>query len=150
MAENKDRQTYLRDRHEYNRRIIEEFRANGGKVSGGPFAGSLLLLLTTRGAKSGQLRTIPLGYLSYNDRFVIFGTKGGDPTHPDWYYNLLAHPQATITVGTETFEVTATVAPSGLRDQLFATKAKTAPIFNDYQSKTTRIIPAVILERLPV
>src|SRR5258708_7101400 len=127
------------DIHAFNRRVIEEFLANGGKVSGGPFAGSPLLLLTTRGAKSGQSRTTPLGYLPYDDRFVIFGTKAGAPTYPDWYYNLIAHPQATITVGTDTFEVTATVATGELRDQLFATQAKFAPIFNEYQAKTTRV-----------
>ncbi|MBV9392670.1 MAG: nitroreductase family deazaflavin-dependent oxidoreductase, partial [Verrucomicrobia bacterium] len=91
----------MTDRNDWNRKIIEEFHANGGKV-GGPFEGANLLLLTTTGAKSGQRHTTPLVYLSDRDRMIIFASKAGAPTNPDWYHNLLAHPQATVEVGTET------------------------------------------------
>ena len=88
--------------NDWNSKIIEEFRANGGKV-GGPFEGAPLLLLTTTGAKSGQRRTSPLMYMPDNNRMIIFASKAGAPTNPDWYHNLVAHPEATIEVGTETF-----------------------------------------------
>lgn len=135
--------------NDWNRSVIEEFNANGGKA-GGMFEGSLLLLLTSIGAKSGQPRINPLVYLPDGDRFVIFASKGGAPTHPDWYYNLIAHPEATIKVGTETFDVTATVATGELRDELYTRQTKVAPQFGDYQAKTTREIPVIILERRTV
>src|SRR5690349_4301111 len=126
--------------NDWNRSVIEEFRATGGKP-GGQLEGTYNLLLTTLGAKSGQRRTNPLLYLPYDDRFVIFGSKGGSPSHPDWYYNLLAHPQATIEVGTETIEVTAKVATGELRDQLYAAQVKIIPQFAEYQEKASRQIP---------
>jgi deazaflavin-dependent oxidoreductase (nitroreductase family) len=132
--------------NDWNRSVIEEFRATEGKPSG-QLEGTYALLLTTIGARSGQRRTNPLLYLPYDDRFVIFASKGGSPSHPDWYYNLMAHPQATIEVGTETIEVTATVAAGELRDQLYAAQVKIAPQFAEYQAKATRQIPVVILER---
>jgi deazaflavin-dependent oxidoreductase (nitroreductase family) len=139
------------DRNEWNRQIIEEFHANGGKV-GGPFEGAPLLLLTTTGARSGQRRTAPLMYLPDGDRLLIFASKAGAPTHPDWYYNLLAHPQATVEVGNgsviETFEVTATLVTGEERDRLYAKQARLYPGFAEYQAKTTRLIPVVALERL--
>lgn len=139
------------DRNEWNRQIIEEFHANGGKV-GGPFEGAPLLLLTTTGARSGQRRTTPLMYLPDGDRLIIFASKAGAPTSPDWYHNLLAHPQATVEVGNgsviETFEVTATPVTGEERDRLYAKQAKLYPGFAEYQAKTTRVIPVVALERL--
>ncbi|HEY3992207.1 MAG TPA: nitroreductase family deazaflavin-dependent oxidoreductase [Ktedonobacteraceae bacterium] len=132
--------------NDWNKSVIEEFRATGGKP-GGQMDGAYVLLLMTIGAKSGQRRTNPLIYLPYNDSFVIFASKGGSPTHPDWYHNLIAHPQATVEVGTETFEVTARVATGELRDQLYAMQAKAAPQFADYGAKTARQIPVIILER---
>jgi deazaflavin-dependent oxidoreductase (nitroreductase family) len=92
--------------NDFNEQLIEEFRANGGKV-GGPFAGANLLLLHTTGAKSGRRRVNPLAYRRDGDHFVIFGSKGGAPTNPDWFHNLRAHPSATVEVGTEQFDVTA-------------------------------------------
>src|SRR5262245_44269950 len=92
--------------NQFNQRVIEEFRANGGKV-GGPWEGAHLLLLTATGARSGQRRTYPLAYLPDSDRLVIFATKGGSPTNPAWYHNLRAHPEVTVEAGTETFEATA-------------------------------------------
>lgn len=132
---------------EFNRRLIEEFRACGGRVAGA-YEGAPLLLLTTTGAKSGRLHTTPLMYLEDGGRLVVFGTKGGAPTNPDWYYNLLARPEATVEVGKETFAVRGTVAAGEERDRLFAAQAARRPQFAEYEAKTTRKIPVVVLERL--
>jgi len=132
--------------NDWNRQIIEEFHANGGKV-GGPFEGATLLLLTTTGAKSGLSRTTPLVYLPDGERLVIFASKAGAPTSPDWYYNLVAHPTVTVEVGTEKFNATATVVSGEERDRLYAQQAAKAPGFAEYQQKTTRVIPVVVLER---
>ena len=130
----------------WNHKIIEEFHANGGKV-GGQFAGGQLLLLTTTGAKSGKRRVNPLAYTTDGDRLVIIASKGGAPSNPDWYYNLLAHPKVTVEVGTQTFEATATVVAGEERDILYAKQAALMPGFSEYQKKTTRKIPVVVLER---
>ena len=130
----------------WNRQIMEEFHANAGKV-GGPFEGIPLLLLTTTGARSGQRRTTPVGYMPDGDRLAIFATRGGLPTNPSWYYNLLAHPEATVEVGTETFEVTAVVLTGEERDRLYARQVERAPVFAEYQEKTTRKIPVIALHR---
>ena len=129
----------------WNRQVIEEFRANGGKV-GGPFQNSSVLLLTTTGAKSGQRRTTPLAYLPDGKRMIIFASKGGAPTNPDWYHNLVAHPQVTVEVGTETIEATATVITGEERDRLYAKQAERFPNFGEYQAKTARTIPVIALE----
>ena len=131
---------------EWNRKIIEEFHANGGKV-GGEFAGAPLLLLTTTGAKSGKRRVNPLAYTTDGDRLVIIASKGGAPSNPDWYYNLVAHPQVTVEVGTQTFEATATVVADEERDLLYAKQAALMPGFAEYEKKTSRKIPVVVLER---
>lgn len=140
----------MADRNDWNRQIIEEFHANGGKV-GGPFEGAPLLLLTTTGARSGQQYTTPVMYLPEGDRLMIFASKAGAPTNPAWYHNLLAHPQATVEVGNgsviETFEVTATPVTGEERDRVYAKQAKLYPGFAEYQAKTTRVIPVVALER---
>jgi deazaflavin-dependent oxidoreductase (nitroreductase family) len=107
------------DMNELNRQIIEEFRAHADKV-GGRAEGVTLLLLTTTGARSGQRHTSPLGYMPDGDRLIIFATHGGFPTNPSWFYNLVAHPEATVEVGTETFDVTAEVITGEERDQLYA------------------------------
>jgi deazaflavin-dependent oxidoreductase (nitroreductase family) len=132
--------------NDWNSKIIEEFRANGGKV-GGPFAGGTLLLLTTTGAKSGKQRVNPLAYLPDGDRYVIFASKAGAPTNPDWYHNLVAHPQVKLEVGTEKFEATATEVTGEERDQLYARVVERMPGFGDYEKKTTRKIPVIALER---
>jgi len=132
--------------NDWNRRIIEEFRANKGKV-GGPFEGAPLLLLTTTGAKSGQQRTTPLVYMADGDRMLIFASKAGAPTNPDWYHNLVAHPQVTVEVGTETLNVTAVVITGEERDRLYAKQAAINPGFAEYETKTTRKIPVIALER---
>jgi len=134
------------DMNAWNRQIMEEFHANAGKV-GGPFEGIPLLLLTTTGARSGQRRTTPVGYMPDGDRLAIFATRGGLPTNPSWYYNLVAHPEATVEVGTETFEVTAVVLTGEERDRLYARQVERAPVFAEYQAKTTRKIPVIALHR---
>ncbi len=134
------------DMNAWNRQIMEEFHANAGKV-GGPFDGVTLLLLTTTGARSGKRRTLPLGYMPDGDRLIIFATRGGLPTNPDWYHNLVAHPEATVEVGTETFDVTAVVLTGEERDQLYARQVERAPVFAEYQAKTTRKIPVIALYR---
>lgn len=130
-----------------NQQIIEEFHANGGKV--GDLPGATFLLLHTRGAKSNQPRTIPLLYFKEGDTYVIIAAKGGAPTNPDWYYNILAHPDdVTIEVGTEQFKVHATVTGPAERDRIFADVARQAPNFAAYQKDTPRIMPVVLLERV--
>ena len=136
----------MADRNDWNRQTIEEFRANGGKV-GGMWDGRPLLLLTTTGAKSGQRRTNPVMYLRDGDRLLVFASKGGAPTSPDWYHNLVVHHQVTVEVGNETYEATATVLSGQERDRLYAKQAQLYPQFGEYQAKTTRQIPVIALER---
>ena len=136
----------MADRNDWNRQTIEAFRANGGKV-GGMWEGRPLLLLTTTGAKSGQRRTNPTMYLRDGDRLLVFASRGGTPTNPDWYYNLLAHPEVTVEVGAETYAATATVLSGEERDRLYAKQAGLYPQFAEYQAKTTRQIPVIALER---
>jgi len=131
---------------DWNRAIIDEFRANGGKV-GGQFAGAPLLVLTTTGAKTGKQRTHPLVYLPDGDRLIVFASKGGAPTSPDWYHNLVAHQTATVEVGNESFDVKATELTGEARDRIFAKQAELMPGFAEYQEKTTRTIPVVALKR---
>lgn len=133
---------------DFNRQITEEFRANGGETSG-PFKGRRLLILTTTGAKSGESRTTPLVYSRDGDRIVIIASKGGAPTHPAWYLNLVAHAEVTVELGTEKFNARASVVPDGAeRDRLYAQHASDMPAFNEYQQKTKRRIPVVVLERI--
>ncbi len=132
--------------NDFNSAIIEEFRAHGGRV-GGPFEGAPLLLLTSTGAKSGQLRTTPVMYLPDDERMVIFASKAGAPTHPAWYHNLLADPSGTVEVGTDSFEVSASVASGEERERLYRRQSELYPQFADYAQKTTREIPVVVLER---
>ena len=132
---------------EFNLKIIEEFRANGGETYG-PFKGRPLLLLTTRGAKSGKQHTTPLVYSKDGDRVVIIASMGGAPKHPSWYLNLVANPEATVEIGRETFRAKASVAEGAERERLYARQAAEMPAFSEYQQKTTRQIPVVVLERL--
>jgi len=136
----------MADRADWNRAIIDEFHANGGKV-GGRFENQPLLLLTHTGAKTGQKRTNPLAYLPDGDRYVVFASKGGAPTNPDWYHNLVANPTASIEVGTETFEVEAEVARHEERQRLWKELVRRNPAFGQYGSNTTRTIPVIILRR---
>jgi deazaflavin-dependent oxidoreductase (nitroreductase family) len=132
--------------NDFNRAIIEEFRANGGRV-GGQFEGAPLLLLTSTGAKSGEVRTTPVVYLRDGEHLVIFASKAGAPTNPAWYHNLRANPSATAEVGTETIEVTASVASGEERTRLYERQSERFPQFVEYAKKTTREIPVVVLQR---
>ena len=132
--------------NDFNTRIIEEFRANAGKV-GAPFAGAPMVLLTTTGAKSGRKHTTPLVYLQDGGRIVVFASMGGAPKDPQWYRNLVAHPEATVEVGVDRYEVKAKVMTGAERDDLFRRQAARFPAFDEYQTKTTRTIPVVALER---
>ena len=129
---------------ERNRRIIDEFRENDGKV-GGRFEGKSLLLLHTRGAKSGQERINPLAYVRDGDRYVIIASKGGAPTNPSWYYNILASPLVTVEAGNETFQARAAVAEEPERTRLYNKMVEMMPGFDDYRRKTTRNIPVIVL-----
>lgn len=131
----------------FNQQVIEEFRANEGKV-GGPFAGAPMVLLTTTGAKSGKERTTPLVYTSDGSRLIIIASAAGADTHPAWYHNLLANPNVTLEVGTERFPARASVPAEPERSRLYAQMASTMPGFNAYQEKTSRIIPVVTLDRV--
>ena len=131
----------------FNQQIIDEFRANGGETTG-PFKGRRLLLLTTRGAKTGQSHTTPLVYSRDGDRVVIVASKGGAPDNPAWYHNLVANPEVTVELGTDKFQARASVAKGAERDRLYAQHASDMPAFNEYQQKTTRRIPVVILDRI--
>ena len=130
-----------------NRAIIEEFRANAGKV-GGPFAGRTLLLLHTIGAKSGQSRLNPVAYIRDGEQLAIIASKGGAPTNPGWYYNLVANPLVTVEVGTEQFQARAVIAEEPERTRLYAKMVEMMPTFAEYQRRTTRVIPVIVLRRV--
>jgi len=132
--------------NDYNRQLIEEFRANRNKA-GGPFDGRPLLLLTTTGAKSGQRRTTPMMYISDGDRLLVIASNAGALAHPDWYYNLAAHPEVTVEVGTETFDATAVVTEGAERHRLWTRIVELYPFFAEHQAKTTRQIPVIALSR---
>ena len=130
----------------FNAGIVDEFRANAGKV-GGPFANADLLLLHTTGAKSGQPRINPLAYFAIDDRIIIVGSKAGSDTNPDWVHNLRADPHAHIEVGTDSYDVTAHELPAEERDAIFGRIVAAAPGFGEYQAKTERVIPLFELSR---
>jgi len=132
--------------HAFNAAIVDEFRANGGKV-GGPFEGATLLLLTTTGAKSGQPRLAPLAYLTIDDKMIIVGSKAGADTNPDWVHNVRANPRAHVEVGTDAYDVTVRELPSEERDATYPKVVELAPGFGEYQAKTSRVIPLFELQR---
>ena len=134
------------DFDEINARVIEEYRANGGAV-GGPFAGETLILLHHIGAKSGIERVSPLAYVADGDRMFVVASKAGLPENPAWFYNLLAHPDVTVELGTETFPVRAVVITGAERDEIYARNAVVRPQFADYQANVERVIPVVELVR---
>jgi len=131
--------------NDFNASIIEEFRANGGKV-GGPFEGAPMVLLHTTGAKSGQARVSPLMYQDLGGAIAVFASKAGAPDNPDWYHNVVAHPDVTAEVGTETKAYRARVAEGDERDRIWSAQKEIAPGFADYEAKTSRVIPVVVLD----
>ncbi|GCE08275.1 nitroreductase/quinone reductase family protein [Dictyobacter aurantiacus] len=138
----------IHDVKELDRQVIEEFRANGGKV-GGYLADAPVLLLTTTGAKSGQQRTTPLVYLSEGGQIYIFAGNRGAPTNPAWYHNLLAHPDVTVEVGSEKFAARAVVLDSAEAERLGRIQIQKIPSLAELLEKMTRQVPAILLERKP-
>jgi deazaflavin-dependent oxidoreductase (nitroreductase family) len=134
------------DRNAFNQSVIEEFRANEGKV-GGMFAGAPMILITHKGAKSGKEYTNPLVYTRDSDNVVIIASKGGAPEDPQWFRNLVANPDVTVEIGTEKYAGHARVAAGAERDRLFRAQADLMPNFDEYASKTSRTIPVVVIER---
>jgi deazaflavin-dependent oxidoreductase (nitroreductase family) len=130
---------------DHNTRIIEEFRANGGKV-GGPFEGTPMVILHTIGARSGQERVNPLVYQADGDALVIFASKGGAPDNPAWYHNVVAHPEVTVEVGTTTEPRKARVATGDERERLWSRQKELIPGFADYEARTDRQIPVIVLD----
>ena len=136
----------MTDGEDRNTRITREFRENGGKV-GGPFANATIILLHTTGAKTGMERVTPLVAQPLGgERYAVFASHGGSPTHPDWYHNLRAHPQVTYEVGTSTVRATARVATGEERERIWSKQKRDRPYFAGYEQKTTRQIPVIVLE----
>ena len=131
---------------DWNKQIIEEFRANDGKV-GGNFANNTLLLLHTRGAKSGQERVNPLVTIEDGDRLVVVASKGGAPTNPDWYYNVVANPGVEVEYGSEKYEARATVTSEPERSELYGKMEEVLSAFTTYKEQTTRVMPVITLTR---
>src|SRR6266566_8340804 len=128
------------DQNTYNRQLIEEFRADRDK-GGGAMRGRPLLLLTTTGARSGQRRTTPMMYIPDGDRLLVIASNVGAPTHPDWYRNLVAHPEVTVEVRAEIFDATAVVTEGAERERLWSRVVELYPFFAEHQAKTARQIP---------
>ena len=135
------------DMKQFNEGVIKDFRTNGGKV-GGQMENIPLLLVTMKGAKSGRMITLPLAYSKDGNRFVVIASFAGAPHNPSWYHNLVAHPDVTIELGSEKFSARASVAQGAERDRLFKQQADQLPIFNEYQKKTTRRIPVIVIDRV--
>ncbi len=132
--------------NDFNQQIIDEFRANAGIV-GGPFEGAAMILVHHTGAKSGTARVTPLVYRADGDAIVIFASKAGAPDNPAWFHNLVANPETSVEVGTDTIAVRARVAEGDERDRLWTAQKADSPQFAEYEAKTTRTIPVVVLDR---
>ncbi len=136
----------MAEANDWNSKIIAEFRENGGKV-GGPFEGAPLLLLHTTGARTGQERVNPVMYRDLgNGSYAVFASKGGAPTNPDWYHNLLGNPRVSAEIGTATRQFTARVAEGEERERIWLPHKQQNPGFAEYEQKTTRQIPVVVLD----
>lgn len=132
---------------DFNRKVIDEFRSNAGKVSG-PYQGAPMILVTHTGAKTGKTYTTPLVYSKDGNRYVIIASMGGAPNNPSWYHNLKARREVTVEVGTEKFKARVTEATGAARDRLYKQQADQMPAFWDHQKKTKRTIPVLVLERV--
>jgi deazaflavin-dependent oxidoreductase (nitroreductase family) len=135
----------MAETQDWNTKIIDEFRANGGRV-GGQFEGAPLLLLHSTGARSGRERINPMMYQAVGTSYAVFASKAGAPTNPDWYHNLVAHPDAVVEIGTETQKVRARVARGEEREAIWTTQKERYPGFAEYEQKTQREIPVVLLD----
>jgi deazaflavin-dependent oxidoreductase (nitroreductase family) len=136
----------MADANDWNQQIITEFRANAGKL-GGQFEGAPMLLLVSTGAKSGAERVNPMMYQAVGQNYAVFASKAGADSNPDWYYNLLANPDAAIEVGAEILNVRARTLTGDEREPIWTTQKDRYPGFAEYEQKTTRVIPVVLLER---
>ena len=132
---------------DFNKGLINDLRSHGGKPTSGPFLGRDVLILTTRGAKSGESRETPLVYTRDNGHYVIVASKGGAPTHPSWYHNIVANPNLTIEVLGEKIPVKAHIPDGDEYERLYEQHANINPTFHDYRKRTTRKIPVIVLER---
>jgi deazaflavin-dependent oxidoreductase (nitroreductase family) len=132
---------------DFNKNLIADLRANG-KPTSGPFLGKHVLILTTRGAKSGETRENPLVYTRDGDNYVIVASKGGGPTHPSWFHNLSKHPEVTVELGGEKFKARANIMDGEEYERLYQHHANINPGFHEYRAKTTRKIPVIVLEKL--
>ena len=144
MSSNSNRGAF----NHFNQQLIADLRANAGQATYGPFVGRPLVILGTVGARSGDQRETPLVYTRSGDDYVIIASKGGAPTHPSWYHNLVANPLVTVEILGETFRARARVAEGDERDRLYRNQAAVTPVFAEYQQKTSRQIPVVVLERI--
>ena len=133
---------------DWNDQLIAALRANDGEIADGPMAGRPLLILTTKGAKSGEQREAVLTFTRDDGRYVVCATAGGSPTAPSWYYNLLSYPAAQVEAKGETFTATASVAPAGERERLWTQHVAERPEFAEYPEKSGRTIPVVTLQRI--
>lgn len=134
--------------NDFNRTLIEHLRAHGGKAPAGPFEGRSLVILTSKGAKSGAVHETPIVVSRDGDKYVIVASKSGAPTNPSWYHNLKAHPEVTVEIGGEKFKARAHEAGDDDYERLYQNHAKNMPAFNEYRKKTTRHIPVMVLERI--
>jgi deazaflavin-dependent oxidoreductase (nitroreductase family) len=132
---------------DFSRALIKHLRENGGVAPPGPFLGRDLVILTTKGAKTGAVHESPIVFSRDGNKYVIIASKGGAPTNPSWYHNLRAHPEVTVEIGGEKFKARAREAGDEDYERLYQNHAKNMPAFNDYRKKTTRKIPVMILER---
>ena len=132
---------------DFNRDLIADLRAHDGHPTSGPFVGRPLLILGTTGAKSGEQRETPLVYSRDGESYIIIASKGGAPTHPAWYFNIVADPRVTVEVGGEMFTTKARIASDGERRRLYDQHAAINPTFIEYEAKTSRVIPVIVLER---
>lgn len=137
----------MTDMDDFNQQVIAEFRANGGKV-GGAFEGATILLLTTTGAKSGRERVNPVVCRVDGDDVYVFASKAGAPTHPDWFHNLVAHPEVRVELGSDAYRACAVRVEGPARDAVYEAHAADYPNFAEYQAGTDRIIPVVRLDRI--
>lgn len=133
---------------DFNKGLIEDLRANGGKATSGPFKGRDVLILTTRGAKSSVARENPLVYSRDGNHYVIVASKGGAPTHPSWFHNIVAHPEVTVEVGGEKFKARAHVPDGEEYERLYNQHAGINPTFHQYRQRTSRKIPVIVLEKI--
>ena len=133
--------------NDFNRDLIADLRAHGGKATGGPFQGRQVLILTTTGARTGESRENPLAFSRLGDDYVVIASKGGAPTHPAWYHNLVSNPRVKVEVLGDEFWANARVATDEEYERLYAAHAELMPGFNEYRQKTSRKIPVIVLSR---